>query len=99
MSRKRFSIGQRKKVYYKYNRHCAYCGCKLVFFDMKIDHINPYSKFKNWIRVNMFENLNPACEKCNTQKKDFSIEQFRKQIEIKERHKVSFYYERCCQGR
>ncbi len=31
----------RKKVYDKYDGHCAYCGCELDFKDMQVDHARP----------------------------------------------------------
>lgn len=35
----------REIVYKKYNGHCAYCGCKIEYKDMQIDHIVP--KYRN----------------------------------------------------
>jgi len=32
---------QRIKVYEKYNGHCAYCGKKIEYKDMQVDHIDP----------------------------------------------------------
>ena len=29
----------RQQVYDKYNGRCAYCGCKLEYKDMQVDHI------------------------------------------------------------
>lgn len=30
----------REEVYSKYNGHCAYCGCRLEYKDMQVDHID-----------------------------------------------------------
>lgn len=45
MSEKRKPIPKhiRQKVYEKYDGHCAYCGCKLEYKDMQVDHINPFT--------------------------------------------------------
>ena len=32
---------ERKKVYEKYNGHCAYCGCEITLEVMQVDHLIP----------------------------------------------------------
>lgn len=39
MSRKPIPKKIREQVYKKYNGHCAYCGCKLEYKDMQVDHV------------------------------------------------------------
>ena len=41
----------RNEVYKKYNGHCAYCGDKLKFKDMQIDHIIPKSNFNHSVKT------------------------------------------------
>ena len=41
----------RIKVWEKYNHHCAYCGCKLEYKDMQVDHIDSvyvHCDYKNY---------------------------------------------------
>ena len=54
----------------KWNRTCAYCGCKDV--PLQIEHIHPKSKGG----TNRISNLCLACEHCNTKKGVKSIEVF-----------------------
>lgn len=42
MTRKPIPKDVRKQVYEKYNGHCAYCGCKLDYKDMQVDHVVDY---------------------------------------------------------
>lgn len=39
MARKAIPKKVRELVYKKYGGHCAYCGCKLEYKDMQVDHI------------------------------------------------------------
>ena len=32
---------QREVIYDKYNGHCAYCGKKIEYKDMQVDHVIP----------------------------------------------------------
>lgn len=36
----------RQKIYNKYDGHCAYCGRKIEYKDMQVDHLIP--KYHNW---------------------------------------------------
>lgn len=67
----------RQQVYAKYNGHCAYCGRKLEFEEMQVDHIQA----KHVGGKNDLENLNPSCRSCNCLKGKLSLKKFRKQIE------------------
>jgi len=71
----------RQKVWLKYNRHCGYCGKKLEYKDMQVDHIKA-KKFYSYYdpkesKVNSFENLMPSCRRCNHYKRTRNLEQFR----------------------
>ena len=68
----------RVEVYNKYGGHCAYCGKKIEYKDMQVDHI----KAKKGVErgTDDIENLNPSCRACNFRKGTMSIGQFRKEI-------------------
>lgn len=69
---------KRQTVYKKYDGHCAYCGKKIDYKDMQVDHITPlchYGGDKN--TANRMENLNPACRRCNHYKRAWTLEDFR----------------------
>ena len=51
----------RKKVFDKYNGHCAYCGCELTLKSMQVDHITS----KRNGGTDDISNLNPSCRLCN----------------------------------
>lgn len=75
----------RKKVYEKCFGQCAYCGEKLKFKDMQVDHIiskRNLTDHKNLkVDLNHIDNLNPSCRSCNKFKDTFTLEQFRNNIE------------------
>lgn len=79
----------RQSVYEKYNGHCAYCGERISFKEMQVDHIRAQARFRSGMRseipdydVNDIRNLNPACRVCNYWKHDFSIEEFRGELSL-----------------
>ena len=63
----------RRDIYNRYAGHCAYCGKKIEFDDMTIDHIVPQSKGGK----DTVENTVPSCQLCNNQKSDRTVEEFR----------------------
>ena len=63
----------RRDIYNRFDGHCAYCGKKIEFDDMTIDHILPQSKGGK----DTVENTIPSCQLCNNQKADRSVEEFR----------------------
>lgn len=67
----------RELIYKKYNGHCAYCGCKLEYKDMQVDHVYP----KYLGGQDNIDNLVPSCRQCNFYKSTNTIEQFRNNIE------------------
>lgn len=80
----------RKQVYDKYNGHCAYCGCKLDYKDMQVDHINPVY-WRNG--ENSIENYNPSCRMCNFYKSTYTVEKFRENLRtLHERLEKNFIY-------
>lgn len=84
MARKTISKKLRLEVYNKYNGHCAYCGKKIDYKDMQVDHLIPYQRerFKKYTEeeIECFENYMPACRRCNHYKRANSLESFRKMI-------------------
>lgn len=85
IKRKTISKKMREAVYDKYNGHCAYCGVKIEYKDMQVDHLIPVQRerFKRYSEeeIECFENYMPACRKCNHYKRAHSLEVFRKMIE------------------
>ena len=80
----------RKRVYEKYKGHCAYCGCKLEYKDMQVDHMTPVYWYGG---ENDIENLMPACRMCNFYKSTFTLEKFRERLQtMTDRLKKSFIY-------
>jgi len=68
----------RLKVWNKYWKHCAYCGCELTELkDMQVDHIHPKANGGE----DKLENYNPSCRQCNFYKGTFTIEGFRNQMQ------------------
>ena len=75
----------RKLVFAKYDGRCAYCGIELKE-RFSIDHIHPlYRNNPNWDRtgLNHIDNYNPCCFSCNSSKSTWTIEEWRKEIELK----------------
>lgn len=90
MKRKAIPKQIRDLVYKKYNGHCAYCGCKLEYKDMQVDHVASVYFYNGQDTI---DNLMPACRMCNFYKSTFTIEQFRERIEtLYERLHALFIY-------
>ena len=75
----------REAVYDKYQGHCAYCGKKLEYKDMQLDHMIPRQRehFKKYTEeeIECFENYMPSCRRCNHYKRAHSLATFREMIE------------------
>lgn len=75
----------RLQVYDKYNGHCAYCGKKITYKEMQLDHLIPrqrerFGKYSEE-EIENFDNYMPACRRCNHYKRAHSLETFRTMIE------------------
>lgn len=85
MKRKAIPKKVREAVYNKYDGHCAYCGKKIEYKEMQVDHLIPVQRerFKKYSEeeIECFENYMPACRRCNHYKHAHSLEVFRKYIE------------------
>ena len=66
----------RKSVWEKYGGRCAYCGRKIEYKDMQVDHMYPKANGG----TDDFSNLMPSCRTCNHYKRAESLETFRKWI-------------------
>ena len=75
--RKIISKETREKVYNKYKGRCAYCGERIEYKDMQVDHFAPVYLFGDNIDIN---NLMPAYRSCNLRKNTLTIEKFRKDL-------------------
>ena len=81
----------RQEVYNKCDGHCGYCGKEITFKQMQVDHIKPLYRNDKVTTLEVwgvergnddFENLMPSCARCNRWKSTFSLEMFRKEIEL-----------------
>lgn len=82
MSRKTIPKATREVVYRKYNGRCAYCGRKIDYKDMQVDHFKPLNAWNvEDCGTDELENLMPACRMCNHYKRAHTLEIFRKYIE------------------
>lgn len=84
----------RRKVYEKYNGHCAYCGKEINYNEMQVDHATAFAqeyyaneeKRKRTARmidddsINDISNLMPSCRACNFYKGGNDIEGLRRKI-------------------
>lgn len=68
----------RELIYRKYQGHCAYCGCKLEYKDMQVDHVIPkYREETENINTDNINNYMPACRLCNFYKSSMSLGDFK----------------------
>jgi HNH endonuclease len=66
----------RQMVYEKYDGHCGYCGQSIEYKKMQVDHIWPRVAGGN----GDFDNLMPACRRCNHYKRALTLDMFRRQM-------------------
>lgn len=85
MKRKTIKLEDRLKVYSKYDGHCAYCGKKIAYREMQVDHLIPVQRerFGKYAEEEIWciDNYMPACKRCNHYKRAHSLETFRKMLE------------------
>lgn len=84
----------REMVYQKYSGKCAYCGRKIDYKDMQVDHFLP---LRAWnvedCGSDDFSNLMPSCRMCNHYKRANSLETFRRYIgEIPQKLRENYIY-------
>ena len=72
-------LKDRQEIWNKYGRRCAYCGKKLEYKQMQVDHIIPKKwKRRGYKNLNRMDNLNPSCARCNFYKRSRDLKGFRK---------------------
>ena len=74
---KKLTKSERETIYDKCFGRCAYCGIKLEYKDMQVDHVKP-------LRLDgedEIQNMLPSCRSCNHYKRGNTLEAFRKMIE------------------
>lgn len=90
---KSMNMGSKKSdrviVWNKFNQCCAYCGTKLEYNQMQVDHLNPIYRNDSDERLakmnivrgtNELKNLFPSCARCNRWKSTYTLEKFRSEI-------------------
>lgn len=84
----------REVVYRKYGGRCAYCGRKIAYKDMQVDHFRPLRSWETEnTGANDISNLMPACRMCNHYKRANSLEVFRQYIaEIPRKLRSDYIY-------
>lgn len=80
VKRRRLTQAEREAVYLKTNGHCAYCGRRLRFEEMQVDHVRPLARYVN-PGPDTVENMLPACRSCNHYKGSNTLEGFRAMLE------------------
>lgn len=81
-NRKQLNKADRKFVYEKFNGHCAYCGRKIEYKDMQVDHIKPLNAYSKANRgTDTLDNMFPSCRLCNHYKRSSSLATFRNMIQ------------------
>ena len=75
---------KRIKIYNKFNGHCAYCGKKIKYSQMQVDHLEPkhLAHMKPDVNNNDYENLMPSCQKCNIHKGGMMLKTWRKELAL-----------------
>ena len=64
IKRKTISKKMREAVYDKYNGHCAYCGKKIEYKEMQVDHLIPVQRerWKKYSEEEIEEMFGPSIE-------------------------------------
>lgn len=92
---------QRELIYNKYNGHCSYCGKKLEYKEMQVDHQIPQRRATARAgrgrlpidKVENFDNYFPSCRRCNGHKRAASLETYRRYVEeIPQKLLATFIY-------
>lgn len=87
----KISKEDRLRVWEKYNCRCAYCGVKLEYEQMQVDHIQAHwhsikaeeaEKYNIVKGAHDLSNFNPSCRRCNKWKDTFTVEKFREQVQL-----------------
>lgn len=94
MALKTLTKAERQSVHDRFGGHCSYCGTQLLA-GWHVDHLQAIKRNSYWDRGkrcfvydgtckhperDQLDNCMPACASCNINKRDFSLEGFRKFI-------------------
>ena len=62
--RRKLTKQERLSIYRMMGGRCAYCGCRLEYKDMQVDHVKPLN---GWSEegADTLDNMLPACRSCN----------------------------------
>lgn len=82
MARRAIPKTERHIIYRKCDGRCCYCGNRINFKDMQVDHYFPYSLKTHYeknttILVEDSVNLMPSCRSCNHYKRGDSLKEFK----------------------
>lgn len=78
IKRKKLTKVERLKIYDRYNGHCAYCGQKIEYKEMQVDHLEP---LRNGGKDEI-SNMICSCRSCNRYKDVYSLETLREQLSM-----------------
>jgi len=86
----------REQVYNKFDGKCGYCGERIKYKEMQVDHIIPQVDFIKHVNTQYkvpkslkhltsedkhnYDNLMPSCRYCNKWKSSFTVDYFRQEI-------------------
>lgn len=78
---------RRQQIYDMFDGHCAYCGRKIDYKDMQVDHVKPIYRGCDYIDStdkgeDVIENCLPSCRRCNFRKGTLTLEQFRDELKL-----------------
>lgn len=68
---------EREEIYEKGKGHCCYCGTKIEYKDMQVDHMKPLKKGGS----DTLKNMLPICRSCRHYKNKNDVEEFRKYLQ------------------
>lgn len=89
MRRRKLTKAQRMRVYEMYGGRCAYCGKKIRYEDMQVDHMVPLNNGGS----DTEDNYVPACRMCNHYKSTLTVEKLREQLtRLQERLRKDYTY-------
>lgn len=77
--------GQRREVFEKSNGLCWYCGIRLPEKGWHADHCDAVYRYPDGLgkpQNDTVENIVPACAPCNLFKGVFSVEEFRRELQL-----------------
>lgn len=80
MRRRKLTKDERQQVYRKCHGHCAYCGSRLKYENMQVDHVVPLNGYSVQ-GTDTLDNMLPACRSCNHYKSSQPLESFRRAVE------------------